>query len=273
MIVIWRGAGCLALLVGVGLLALAAFVGVGVVLGLAALGGGLLCFAVGSQEGQQGEPSSHLYFIPLHYWGVLFALAGIVLVIWGVFRWVTTGFEFPGLPDLGWIWWLLGAACGGVALLAVAAVAIVAILDVKKKNRVIRDGDHTIAWLVQANEKLLQYGFLDGSALVVISPDVRTGNDERWLASLADRVGELRGRRPEDCHDDDQAFVADLLRNDSYIEGKRDRLPEGFAHGREAYLAHLYVYRDHLPAKRIDHPRLHCAVMWHEPDFLICTRP
>src|SRR4051794_4552971 len=113
MIVIWRGTGCLALLLGIGLLVLSIYVGFGVVLGLAALVGGLFCWAVGGQDSEQGQ-SSHLYFIPLQIWGGLYALGGVLLLAWGVFQWFQLGFPELGFPALGWAWWLGGSICGGV---------------------------------------------------------------------------------------------------------------------------------------------------------------
>src|SRR5439155_1011773 len=97
MIVIWRGAGCLAFLLGVGLVVLAALVGFGFVLGLAALFGGLLCWAVGHAENQEGR-SSDLYFIPLQFWGFLFAGGGLVCVAWGAFQWLQSGLAQVGMP-------------------------------------------------------------------------------------------------------------------------------------------------------------------------------
>src|SRR5207245_9439200 len=160
-----------------------------------------------------------------------------------------------------------------LTLVCLRGVVCFGVLVSRRKNRVIREGEHTMPWLVHANENLTQEGFLDGSALVVISPEVRSASDERWLADLADRVAVLRGRQPGECGSADKATVAELLRDESYVEGKRDRLPDLFAHGREAYLARLFVYRYHLPARRLDGPRIACAVMWHEPNSLICTRP
>ena len=51
----------------------------------------------------------------------------------------------------------------------------------------------------------------------------------------------------DDCVDEDEAFVAELMADETYVEGKRDKLPKGFAGGRTVYLAHIFVYRDHLP--------------------------
>jgi hypothetical protein len=170
-------------------------------------------------------------------------------------------------------WWLLGLGCGGLTILAVAAVAYLVIVDRKKKNRVLAEGEHTTGWLVQANSDLYEEGFMDLPALVLISPDRETMKDKDFLADLAERIADLKGTDPEDCDDEGEAIVAELMLDETYVEGKRDRLPRHFADGRKVYLAHIFVYRDHLPGGRIQGPRIPCAVIWDDPKAPICTRP
>jgi hypothetical protein len=270
VIIIWRGAGCLAFLLGIGLLALSAFVGFGLLVGIGALVGGLLCWAVGKQGKDQGDS---LYFIPLHYWGVGYALLGLWVLGRELYRWLESGKAPLAVPNLEGYWGWLGLGCGGLAVVAVAFVVAVAVFDSRKRNRIIREGDHTMAWLVHANEKLFREGLMDDSALALISPDRQTANDPGVMTAMADRVAELKGCDPAACFDRDEARVAALLRDATYVEGKRDRLPSEFARGREVYLAHLYVYRDHLPDRKIQQRALPCAVIWHEPKAMICTRP
>lgn len=272
MVVVWRGAGCLAFLLGIGLLVLSAYVGFGVVLGLASVLGGWLCCGMASQDAEQGQ-SSDLYFIPLRIWGWLFILGGIMLTVWGVFRWILSGFPDPGLPDLGGAWWWVGWGCGGVTLLFACCIAGLIIVDIRKKNRAIRLGDHTFAWLVYAKEDFFVPGWRDDFALVVVSPETLTGDDERRMADLADRVLAIRATPPEKVYGTDKNAVFELMRDLTYVEGKRDRLPDSITDGREVYLAHLYVYREHLPTRCITSPRIPCAILWHEPNSLICTRP
>jgi hypothetical protein len=174
---------------------------------------------------------------------------------------------------MAWLRWVLGIGCGGLVLLALAVMIYLAILDRKKTKRVIEEGEHTTGWLVQANAKLFEQGLMDLPALVLISPDKETVNDEEYMTDLAERIMELKGTDPDDCDDKDEAFVAELMRDETYIEGKRDRLPKRFAQGRQVYLAHIFVYRDHLPGKKIRDQRIPCAVIWDDPKSLICTRP
>jgi hypothetical protein len=174
---------------------------------------------------------------------------------------------------MGGLWWALGLGCGGLVVLAVAGVVYLVILDSRKKRRVLEEGDHTTAWLVQANSKLFEEGVMDLPALVLISPDEETANDEEFMTDLAERVMALKGIDPDDCEDEDETFVAELMSDETYVEGKRDKLPKRFARGRTVYLTHIFVYRDHLPGKRIQRRRMPCAVIWDEPKSLVCTRP
>jgi hypothetical protein len=174
---------------------------------------------------------------------------------------------------MGWLWWTLGLGCGGLVLLALIVIIYLAILDSKKKKRVIRHGEHATGWLVQANMKLFEDGLMDLPALVLISRDRERADDEEFMTEIAGRIMELKGTDPDDCDDKDDAFVAELMRDERYIEGKRDRLPNQFAKGRPVYLAHIFVYRDHLPEKRINSPQIPCAVIWDDTKSLICTRP
>src|SRR5215218_10092820 len=130
------------------------------------------------------------------------------------------------------LWWVLGFGCGGLVLLAVVAIVYFAILDSKRKKQTIEEGDHTTAWLVQANNKLFEDGVMDLPALVLISPDEATANDEELMTDLAERIMELKGVDPDDCDNEDDAFVAELMADETYVEGKRDKLPKGFAKGR-----------------------------------------
>jgi hypothetical protein len=174
---------------------------------------------------------------------------------------------------MGWNWWVLGSVCGGLAVLGVLALAYLAILDRRKRDRVIAEGEHTTGWLVQANSELFEEGGMDLPALVLLSRDPEVVDDREFLTDLAERIMDLKGADPDDCEDEDEAFVAGLMRDETYVEGKRDRLPKRFAGGRQVYLAHIFVYRDHLPEKRIRGQRIPCAVIWDEPKSLICTRP
>jgi hypothetical protein len=174
---------------------------------------------------------------------------------------------------MSWLWWVLGFGCGGLMFLALIGVIYLMILDRKKTKRVIEEGEHTTGWLVQANTDLFEKGMMDLPALVLISPDKETAKDKEFMTGLAERIMDLKGTDPDDCDDKDEAFVAELMRDETYVEGKWDKLPKRFAAGQRVYLAHIFVYREHLPGERIQGQRLPCAVIWDDPKSPICTRP
>ena len=171
-----------------------------------------------------------------------------------------------------WYWWL-GSVCSGLTLLVILVIVWFAVDDSRKRTRILREGEHVHAWLVQANSKLFEKLFLNDPALVLISPDETTANDRDFMTDLAARVFALKGIDPDDCKDKDDAFVAELVFDEAYSEGKRDRLPKRFAQGREVYLAHIYVYRGDLPGEKISRRRLAVAVIWDDPKAMICTCP
>ncbi|MDB5309505.1 MAG: hypothetical protein JWO38_3707 [Gemmataceae bacterium] len=171
------------------------------------------------------------------------------------------------------IWWIVGFGCGGLVLLAVAGVVYLAILDSRKKKRALDEGESTTGWLVQANSKLFEDGMMDLPALVLISPDPGTAKDEDLMTDLAERIMELKGADPDDCATDAEAKIAGWMSDETYVEGRRDELPRSLTGGKEVYLAHIFVYRDHLPEKRIEGPKIPCVVIWNDPKSLICTRP
>jgi hypothetical protein len=160
-----------------------------------------------------------------------------------------------------------------VILLAAVGIVYIAALDKRKKKRALEEGEPTVGWLVQANTKLFGDGWMDLPALVLISPDPDTAADEDLMTDLADQIMELKGVDPGDCDTDADAKVAGWMSDETYVEGRRDKLPRSFTGGKEVYLAHIFVYRDHLPKGRIVGRKVPCAVIWDDPKSLICTRP
>jgi hypothetical protein len=171
------------------------------------------------------------------------------------------------------LWWILGSACGGLVLVAVVVVVYLGRAEYNKKKRAIDEGEHTFGWLVQANNDLFQEGQWDLPALVLISPDEETNEDEEFMTDLAEKVMELKGVDPDDCDTEGDAVVAELMADETYVEGRRDRLPKAFAGGKKVYLAHIWVVRDHLPGRRIGKRKIPCAIIWDDPKAMVCTRP
>jgi hypothetical protein len=173
---------------------------------------------------------------------------------------------------MAWLWWTLGIVGVLLALLVILGL-ILSYFESKQKRRVLTEGEHTTGWLVQANNSLFEPGTLDLPAMVVISPDPETARDKDFMTELAERIFNLKGHDPDECGDKEDAFVAALMADERYIQGKKDRLPKRFAEGRTVYLAHIMIFRDDLPGKKLSGRRVPCAVVWDDDKQPIVSRP
>jgi hypothetical protein len=171
-------------------------------------------------------------------------------------------------------WWILGGVCTLMVLAGVAFVIYAVVRDNKRRDYSLEHGERTHGWLVQANSALFEKGDMDLPALVVISPDEETNDDEEFMTELAadimalkDENGKVIGRTKA------ERFVSKLMSDERYIEGKQDQLPTEFTRGREVYLVHIYIYRDHLPRKKLTEPKVPCVIVWGDESQMVCTRP
>lgn len=167
------------------------------------------------------------------------------------------------MPPWGWV-------CVGLTVLGIAFVAYISITEGKRRKHTLENGTHTHGWLVQANNALFEPGNLNNPALIVISPDARTNDDEEFMTDLAERIMELKG---EEGDTKDERKVAHLMADETYVTGRRDQLPAGFTDGKTVFLVHIMIYREHLPGKKIEERKIPCAIVWDEPGTLVCTRP
>ena len=171
---------------------------------------------------------------------------------------------------MGAVWWVLGFVCAALVIGAVTLVVYLSVKESRARQHVLENGEPTVGWVVQANTALFEKGNMDYPALVLISPDPETADDEEFMTGLAERIMDLKG---EEGDDEDEEFVSGLVTDERYREGKRDKLPKSFTGGRKVYLAHIWVVRDHLPRGKIDRSYVHCSVVWDEPGTMIVTRP
>ncbi len=167
------------------------------------------------------------------------------------------------MPVWGWI--LVGL---GVAF--VILVVIFTIKEGKKKRYALENGAQTHGWLVQANNALFEDGLMDNPGLVIISPDKKTNDDRDFMSDLADQIMELK---TEEGDTKAERKVSRLMADETYVEGKRDKLPEELTKGKTVFLVHIMIYRDHLPGKKLRHRKVYCAIVWDEPSTMVCTRP
>jgi len=167
------------------------------------------------------------------------------------------------MPVWGWV-------CIALTIAGIIFVVYANVVDAKKKKYTLENGTATHGWLVQANESLFESGNMDLPALIVISPDADTNDDEEYMTGLAGRIMELKG---EEGETKEERKVARLMADETYIAGRRDELPAKFTGGKTVFLVHIMIYRDHLPKKRLEDRKVPCAIIWDEPDTLVCTRP
>lgn len=169
------------------------------------------------------------------------------------------------------LWIILGLGCVGLVLALIAFVVYANIHERRGIAYVKEHGSRTLGWIVQANDNLFQEGQMPSyPALVLISPDKDTAADEEFMTDLAQEIMELKG---EECEDEEEQAVSNLVTDERYREGKRDRLPDSFTDGREVYLAHIIIFREHLPKRRLTEPCVHCQVVWDKPGTLVITIP
>jgi hypothetical protein len=142
------------------------------------------------------------------------------------------------------MWIGIGSVCGLLTVALVAFIVYAVLRDNKRKAYALEHGEKTHGWLVQANNALFEEGNMDLPALVVISPDEETNDDEEFMTDLAERIMELKsetggviGRTKV------ERAVSRLMSDETYIEGKQDKLPAEFTNNREVYLVHIYIYR------------------------------
>ena len=169
---------------------------------------------------------------------------------------------------------IIAIAIGVVMVIAVIVGIIMNSKLNKERDRILEEGEHTHGWIVQANDELFKKGDSDMPALIVVSPDEETNDDEEFMTELTESISTLKGQDPDDVADAGEAKVAELMADESYVEGRRDKLPKSFTDGKKVYLVHVYVFREHLRNKRLSsNPKLPCAIVWDEPESLVCSRP
>jgi hypothetical protein len=158
----------------------------------------------------------------------------------------------------------------------------------RRRDRVLRLGDRTHGWLIHVwapyySKGDSQYSVsktvfeardpdcADFRTLIIISPDADTNEDAEFMTELAEDIAAIRKRSLDRLYED-EARVQDLLRIDCYREGRRNKLPKSLTDGRTVFLAHLYVFREHLPNALNGDRRILCSIIWDEHG-LICSRP
>lgn len=152
--------------------------------------------------------------------------------------------------------WILGFVCGLPCLGFVAFMIFALIMSQRDKAKAIRDGVHTIAWLVQANYKLfeLDSGSYPAQFLIMLDPSV---SDPRpILEPLAARVAHLKTADPQNAAEEEAAAT---VRDEAYDAYRKAKLPISFTGGPEVFSVHIWVERSLLPEGRLTRRYVHAA--------------
>jgi hypothetical protein len=159
------------------------------------------------------------------------------------------------------MWWAVG---GGLVALLVAAVVILLIYSSRQmrewEERIERDGELLLCWIVVANETLYEVYDVPGyaEARVVFSPEPDDDLKKR-LKEAAKRL------KKGDIVDEN----ADVERIEKFYEDYKNlrwlnpplRLPKWLVGDFKAYVAVVQVYWRRLPENKLTLPYLYCRVV------------
>ena len=170
------------------------------------------------------------------------------------------------------------AVCALLVLLPVAVLGVLigaliyrAGRQGRARRRVMRLGSPTVACLSSCNVNLQVGGPSDGWAIALISPDERVGNDD--LAAILKTSQDYTEQSGDDRA---VAYLAVAAFGQSYSEGSRTRLPDSVTGGREVYAAHVWIFLDDVPGRRLRDDSgtpIPCQVLWAEEGSMACSRP
>lgn len=147
-----------------------------------------------------------------------------------------------------------GIVCLGFVVLFVAAVTLLFVYasynERATEKRIRETGKPVLGVLVMANAQFLQEkSIASAPALVIISHEPPSPTLAAAMRDVASDLFELY------TADDDQVAglsaperqTAELIKNDSYREGRRNRIPLELTQGRVLYMTDIWLQRDRLP--------------------------
>ena len=165
---------------------------------------------------------------------------------------------------------IVGSLCSGFILLLVGFLVWGMWREKKLKQYAKDNGDPTVGWIVQANNNLYKKGTADYPAFVLISPDEETAIDEEYMVGLAERLNAMKG---EETDDEDEESVSKFLMAETFVPGKRFKVPKSLSEGSKLYIVHIWVFHEHLPDGKLTRPNVMCYVVWDDPKAWVITRP
>ncbi|MCC9605907.1 hypothetical protein LOC68_20565 [Blastopirellula sp. JC732] len=152
--------------------------------------------------------------------------------------------------------WLLvgGGVCAGVVLLLVLTIVALSIYgsisDAAAEKRIRENGKPVLAVLVMANSEFLRkQSIASAPALVIFTLEPPSTSLADVMRELASELFELYTAEPGDVAgmSKPQRNAAERLKDDSYREARRTRVPLELSSGRVIYMADIWIDRDRLP--------------------------
>ncbi|HEX3150977.1 MAG TPA: hypothetical protein VHR66_23055 [Gemmataceae bacterium] len=154
------------------------------------------------------------------------------------------------------LWWILGAICSLLVVVALLFLAIHMIRSSRHEADVRENGEPVVGFIVQANNVLWQKGYGDNAAQILITFDRELADDPEQMLKLARRLGKLKSKPPRD---DMEEEIAQLVIDETARFSTRYRLPKKFTGGPTVYSIAVMIYRRFLPDRRITLPYVYCV--------------
>ena len=158
------------------------------------------------------------------------------------------------MPIWGWV-------CLGLVALVILFAVYALMSESRLRRHYERNADPMVGWIVQANPVLYDDDGWDNVAQILVAFDAPSKTPDPEIGELAARVAELKTSEPDG---EEEAEVAELVRDETYRPFEWFKLPEEFTGGREVYSIHVWVERELLPGRRLRHPFVRCLVMRDE---------
>ncbi|EAQ81766.1 hypothetical protein [Blastopirellula marina] len=147
---------------------------------------------------------------------------------------------------------------GGACMCVVLFFALVIVFlyfyssynEAATERRIRENGKPVLAVLVMANSEFLQQqSIASAPALMIFSHEPPSKSLAEVLRELADDLFDLYTADDEEIAGlpPHQQHAAELLKNDAYHKGRRNRVPLELTRGRVIYMADVWIERECLP--------------------------
>ncbi|UUO07430.1 hypothetical protein M4951_03755 [Blastopirellula sp. J2-11] len=173
---------------------------------------------------------------------------------------------------------------GGACMCVVLFFAFVIVLlyfyssynEAATERRIRENGKPVLAILVMANSDFLQKQTIASApALTIFSQEPPSKSLAEVLRELADDLFDLYTADDEEIAGlpPHQQHAAELIKNDAYHEGRRNRVPLELTRGRVIYMADIWIERDRLPDHITSSRALACLVSGADEGEIMALPP